>query len=914
MTSTLREHHPDASLTILLLDAEPGEVPGIAGARVLGPRSVMGEHWGLLAAANPPGALTMAALPYLMRVVLDTQNGPAVFLGAGQRLLAPLTHLLELLVDHEIVLVARAAGGATLVAGGDECARGSYSRQLLGLRAGPSTIALLDAWPRYFTTAGDDGAGAVRAWIDGLPARVQSVGILRDPGYGLDPWTLASGSLSVLANKDGDGLAVDGRPVRALDFSELDPHDPASWSEGEDRVRLSSSPPLAKLAERQAEDLRAAASGTSVAAAVPYAHLDDGLRLTDTIRTLLVEAIIEGSITRSPFSDQGRREFYRYLNGPARHGSGARLTRLHMAIWDNRPDLRSAYPHIDGPDGEGYAGWLCLHASEQEGLVPELLPPTPAIAYRDADPHSHEEEPWWGVNVVGFFTAELGVGEAARLLIAGLDARGIPALPVQGHLLPPSRQGADFAYVRPNEAAYPISIICINGDGVPVFAREAGRSFFAGRHTIALWWWEVGDPPPSWDQAYEFIDEVWVASRHIHDAIAARSPVPVVQITLPLMAPEVASRTRAQLGLPQEGFIFLYMHDYHSVAGRKNPLGLIQAFRQAFASGSGAKLVIKSINAPGLSNEHERVMLAAREHPDITLIDAYVSGAEKNAMIAQCDCYVSLHRSEGFGLTPAEAMLLAKPVIATRYGGSMEYMSDENAYLVDYKLAPVGEGHSPYPADGVWAEPDLHQAATLMRRVFENREEAQKRGELARRQMLERHSPTIAGATIERRLALIHERLYRSGTRSLNVSRLPSLEENQTSPTTGTPPVIEWGRGRMARLKWRAHRPVANWARAYVEHQSEVDTGMRRAIGETHELIARVDTRLREVARALGERQIARHAETLAALRRIEEELARLGTQDGINRPLPPNAKPTMGAVIPDPTLPANDSPAPPGD
>ena len=116
--------------------------------------------------------------------------------------------------------------------------------------------------------------------------------------------------------------------------------------------------------------------------------------------------------------------------------------------------------------------------------------------------------------------------------------------------MPSSRRGAAFAYSGPDEAAYPINIVCINGDGIPVFAREAGRSFFAERYTIALWWWEVGDPPAGWSEAYRFLDEVWVGSQHIYDAIAPTSPVPVVRITLPVLEPEVASRTRGQLGLP----------------------------------------------------------------------------------------------------------------------------------------------------------------------------------------------------------------------------------------------------------------------------------------------------------------------------------------------------------------------------
>ena len=279
---------------------------------------------------------------------------------------------------------------------------------------------------------------------------------------------------------------------------------------------------------------------------------------------------------------------------------------------------------------------------------------------------------------------------------------------------------------------------------MPVFAREAGRSFFEGRYTVALWFWEVGDPPADWSPAYEFVDEVWAASEHIYDELSPTSPVPVVRLRLPVQTPDVAERTRAQLGLPEDCFLFLYVHDYHSVAARKNPVGVIDAFTRAFSPGSGVKLVIKSINAQTRPEEHERVALLAGTHDDVTLIDSYVSQLEKNAMIAACDCYVSLHRSEGFGLTVAEAMLLSKPVIATRYGGTLEFTTDENAYLVRWDPVAVGEGNYPYSAAAIWAEPDLDHAAALMRRVVAEPEEARERGARARQFVLEHHSPKLA--------------------------------------------------------------------------------------------------------------------------------------------------------------------------
>ncbi len=861
LAETLREHHPDARLTVLLLDGDRGAVGEIEHARLLELGDVLGEHEaGLLAAANPPGALALALLPHLARRLLGSDVESLLYLGHGQRVLGPLDELQALLSAHQVVLVARCAPDPAAVAGSftGEGARGAFSRELIGLRKGRSTDGLLAVWPHWFADIEDDGDEAVRAWLEQIPAICEDVGVLRDAGYGLDPWTLARRSV---AEGAGGGLRVDGHPGLVLDLRGLDPRGPAGLFEGGNRVQLSSAPVLAGLVERHAQELLAAGFEQDRERAEPFARLRDGLRPTPTIRAELVRAIARGAVTRSPFTQEGRAQLYEFLNQPGERGGEAGLTRLHLAIWEAREDLRSGYPHLDGPDGAGLAGWLCLHGVEQEGLVGELLPPTPEVAFRDADPHVHVSEPRWGVNVAGFFTAELGVGEAARLLIAGLDAAGVPALPIQGKLMPSSRRGAAFAYSGPDEAAYPINIVCINGDGIPVFAREAGRSFFAERYTIALWWWEVGDPPAGWSEAYRFLDEVWVGSQHIYDAIAPTSPVPVVRITLPVLEPEVASRTRGQLGLPEQGFLFLYLHDYHSVAARKNPLGLIEAFRRAFEPGSGARLVLKSINAAAWPDEHERVALAAAGHPDISLIDAYVSGSEKNAMIAHCDCYVSLHRSEGFGLTAAEAMLLEKPVIATRYGGTLEFMNDANSYLVDWESARVGEDAHPYPADGVWAEPDLDRAAELMRLVLSEPERARARGRRARAELLEKHSPAVAGAAMERRLALIHERLRGEGARALNLAHLPPSQDETIQSRIAASPRIEWGDGRVGRLKGLAYRPLANWARAYGEHQSEIDTELSHAI-------AQVDARLREVAQTLHDQQQAHHAETLAALRR----------------------------------------------
>jgi glycosyltransferase involved in cell wall biosynthesis len=149
---------------------------------------------------------------------------------------------------------------------------------------------------------------------------------------------------------------------------------------------------------------------------------------------------------------------------------------------------------------------------------------------------------------------------------------------------------------------------------------------------------------------------------------------------------------------------------------------------------------------------------AAGDRPDIRVVEGYVSAAEKNAMIAACDCYVSLHRSEGYGLTMAEAMAYGKPVIATRYSGNLEFMDDSNSYLVPFLLAPIPRRCGPYPAGERWAEPDVAAAAKLMRRVYERRDEALKVGRKARSTLVEHDTIGRTASFISCRLAQIRHR------------------------------------------------------------------------------------------------------------------------------------------------------------
>jgi glycosyltransferase involved in cell wall biosynthesis len=276
--------------------------------------------------------------------------------------------------------------------------------------------------------------------------------------------------------------------------------------------------------------------------------------------------------------------------------------------------------------------------------------------------------------------------------------------------------------------------------------------FTDGRWTIGSWMWEVETFPFWMAAAADLVDEVWTSSAHSAAAISGAIDKPVHTFPLPVVPYPASALGRADFGLP-DGFLFLFCFDFYSVAERKNPFGVIDAFRRAFAPGEGPHLVIKSINGPDKLPELERLRLHAEGRPDIHIRDGYLDPADQRALVACCDAYVSLHRAEGFGYTLAEAMLAGKPVIATGYSGNLEFMNERNSLLVEYTMTEVPGGCEPYPAGARWAHPDVDRAAQHMRRLVDDAALCRALGEQGRRDISERHSPEARVPLLAARLA-----------------------------------------------------------------------------------------------------------------------------------------------------------------
>ena len=371
-----------------------------------------------------------------------------------------------------------------------------------------------------------------------------------------------------------------------------------------------------------------------------------------------------------------------------------------------------------------------------------------------------------GVDVVGFFTAEHGVGEAARVLVSTLKSVDVSVSTIN-YTDTQSRMG--HLYSTDDVSRYQVALVSMNAEQLTHSPHRLGRDFYVNRYVIGQWFWELEEAPEWYAPAWPIVNEIWAPTRFIEQMLrrSAPSSVKISYVPLPVTRPVVdESLSRAHFGVNKR-FMFFFAFDFMSVMKRKNPVGLVNAFIRAFPVGSGAQLVIKTINGDKRPQEHAQLLAAAAQHSDITVMDKYLTRIETSSLTSLADCYVSLHRSEGLGLTLTEAMSLGKPVIATNYSGNIDFMDATNSYLVSWDRAAVGENAEGYAADATWAEPNIDEASQLMRFVFENQAEARRKGKKAQHDILYHFSEASSGAIMKNRLSEIWNHLMSSSENSI---------------------------------------------------------------------------------------------------------------------------------------------------
>jgi glycosyltransferase involved in cell wall biosynthesis len=655
-----------------------------------------------------------------------------------------------------------------------------------------------------------------RPWLARLlelaPARFATA-VLEDPGCNLSMWNLHTHTLESTL----EGTVVDGHwPLRWLDLPGFRPDRPHQLNAGASRVRISRSPALRELCLSYAGELERAGWSAVDRRQDIGRRLADGLVYDDALDALRSRAEALGERYDDLFGAAGddARTFASWLEGPAPAGAAYGVNRyVYYRVARERPDVMRAYPDLDGADGADYVEWCWVFGREEVSIPDRFMPPEPGTVVSAAPVAAGErsaQRPGWSaaeptdgttaesaapapalapsasdprtsalgagaqaarngaqpaVRVTGYLSHTLGLGAAGRGYAQALQAAGVAvstaSVPLHHLELPVELQDGygrhGFEDVAYDGVHHGFEIVAVNAEELPSFVDRLGEGYFQGPR-IGIWGWETDTIPARWQRAFALVREIWVYSRFMAQNIGAVAPVPTIALPPPVQAPaEPAAPLR--LDVPDDdGFLFLFVFDYLSTIQRKNPVGLIEAFKRAFAPGEGPRLLLKTINGPLRPLAEEQVLWAAHGRPDIHVIDRSLSGHELNGLMAGCDAYVSLHRSEGFGLTMAEAMAIGKPVIGTGYSGNIDFMNAENSYLVEYELGRVGPDCEIYPPEGTWAQPSVEHAAELMRRVVEHPEEAAAIGARARADIARELSPRATGAAMRRRLEELSSR------------------------------------------------------------------------------------------------------------------------------------------------------------
>ena len=381
-----------------------------------------------------------------------------------------------------------------------------------------------------------------------------------------------------------------------------------------------------------------------------------------------------------------------------------------------------------------------MYASPTEAICPphfapslchrlwSLLPPvqrravlTHVAAWMAPCPTRSVPIPFQGLAVAGEFSRASGIGETARIMATVAAQLGVPVWRTD---VPPAVGGHAELPLESDEAppAGAPMVVHINAPMLPLAFLRLPRSLAKTRRIIGYWAWELPSVPPDWHAGIRFVHDIWAPSRFTAAALEPLAPGRVRVVPPPLAdAPPTPSHLdRSAFGLPDNAVVTLVSFNLASSCARKNPFAAIAAFRTAFGNRADRVLVLKIGQADRAPSDFARLRQAA-DAPNIRLETRTLPSNDSHALTACCDIVLSLHRCEGFGLVPAEAMLLGKPVVATGWSGNMDFMTPDTAALVNYRLIPVEDERKVY-RDAVWAEPDIGQAAEHLRRLAGNAE------------------------------------------------------------------------------------------------------------------------------------------------------------------------------------------------
>ena len=365
-----------------------------------------------------------------------------------------------------------------------------------------------------------------------------------------------------------------------------------------------------------------------------------------------------------------------------------------------------------------------------------------------------------GVNVFGYINGEFGLGEAVRLLIKAIQSVDIPVALINFDIKTNHRHEDKTFEKFTTEAPYPINLVLLGpGEASLPLTYFKNSELFKNKYNIYYLNWESEFFPQEYVDNISFFDEIWVPAKYCQNVISnvCQIPVSIIHYPIEIVVSDAIDEV-AENFYDKSSFNFLFIFDYNSTLERKNPINLIKAFKKAFdKQDKTVSLTIKTSRSTRFAKEKSRLLEEIDGFENIKIVEKIFEKDTLHNIIKSCDSYVSLHRSEGFGLTMAEAMFFGKPVIATGYSGNLDFMNSQNSFLVDYKTCTVDSKIINYDKNTIWSDPDFEHMAELMKNVKENSTRIKEIAKKGNETMLNEFSTIKIGNEIKTKLELILE-------------------------------------------------------------------------------------------------------------------------------------------------------------
>ncbi len=346
------------------------------------------------------------------------------------------------------------------------------------------------------------------------------------------------------------------------------------------------------------------------------------------------------------------------------------------------------------------------------------------------------------VQMIGPFLKASGLGQATRLSGTVMDMTPYSVNAVDFGLDNPAPEGFSSEREVSKYKQAKVNLIHLNAESIPL-AYAYQPDVFSDAYNIGYFFWELDTPASCHFLGLDLLDEIWVSTEYGVEIYQSAVDIPVTNVGMCFEELPEIKRSDARdyvcdrFGFSGSEFVFFVAFDSFSFVQRKNPVGTLKAFLEAFKDVDDVRLVIKTQNRTRVADPiqiaiWDEVDALIKKDKRVLLMDETLKYKDLLRLKKGCDCYLSMHKSEGWGFDMIEAMNLKVPVVATGYSGNMDFCSPDTAWLIDYEVIDLKQGDYIFVRDGQqWAEPDHDDAVRQMRAVYENEDERSKKAQAA---------------------------------------------------------------------------------------------------------------------------------------------------------------------------------------